>query len=390
MSAGVIPEGVRGRILDCDSHLMLLPEAYTEVLGEEVGRPLRRWAESFVGRLAPAELSAHRKRARRDIWRVKGWLALGADDPGERVQALDLMGVDRQLLFPPVTLPVLHRCDAAHDRARRRWNDFVLEWASSTGGRVRSVAQIALGQPDEALAETRRVLARGARAVEIPFSHPPAGLSPAAPAWDRFYACLAEAGVPLLLHVGGGGLGGVFGAERSLLDPSWGDSHRLRPDREATDPASVGDLGAFGPFDVATIHIAAEVFLSALVLGAVLERHPALHVGVIELGAGWVADWVQRMDAAAAFSRRQGLRSLDELPSAYVRRQVTVTPLYGEPVGRYVERDGLGEVYAFSTDFPHVEGGKDPLGRFGAAVAGLGPEAVDGFFTGNGETLLPL
>lgn len=54
-----------------------------------------------------------------------------------------------------------------------------------------------------------------------------------------------------------------------------------------------------------------------------------------------------------------------------------------------MQRDGLGEVYAFSTDFPHVEGGKDPVGRFGRSLAPLGPEVTEAFFVTNGEALLP-
>ena len=37
----------------------------------------------------------------------------------------------------------------------------------------------------------------------------------------------------------------------------------------------------------------------------------------------------------------------------------------------------------FSSDFPHVEGGRNPLKRFNDALAGLPQTAVDGFYREN-------
>ena len=47
-------------------------------------------------------------------------------------------------------------------------------------------------------------------------------------------------------------------------------------------------------------------------------------------------------------------------------------------------------LYLFSSDYPHAEGGRDPLGRFERSWAGTpaGSEAVTGFFAGNAATWL--
>jgi hypothetical protein len=37
----------------------------------------------------------------------------------------------------------------------------------------------------------------------------------------------------------------------------------------------------------------------------------------------------------------------------------------------------------FSSDFPHVEGGRNPLKRFDDSLAGLPPRAVERFYTDN-------
>jgi hypothetical protein len=47
------------------------------------------------------------------------------------------------------------------------------------------------------------------------------------------------------------------------------------------------------------------------------------------------------------------------------------------------------EVYAFSTDSPHAEGGTDPIGRMANHIELLGADAAEAFFAGNAELLLP-
>ena len=53
--------------------------------------------------------------------------------------------------------------------------------------------------------------------------------------------------------------------------------------------------------------------------------------------------------------------------SEYARRQLKFTPFPPEPVGWMIEQAGA-ELFLFSTDFPHPEGGRDPLKRFKNAL----------------------
>jgi uncharacterized protein len=47
------------------------------------------------------------------------------------------------------------------------------------------------------------------------------------------------------------------------------------------------------------------------------------------------------------------------------------------------------ELYMFSSDYPHAEGGRDPLGRFDRSVASLSEPARTRFFSGNFRDLYP-
>jgi hypothetical protein len=47
------------------------------------------------------------------------------------------------------------------------------------------------------------------------------------------------------------------------------------------------------------------------------------------------------------------------------------------------------DVYPFSSADPHIEGGRDPLGRFTSSLPGLGPDVDKKFYAANRHRLLP-
>ena len=55
-------------------------------------------------------------------------------------------------------------------------------------------------------------------------------------------------------------------------------------------------------------------------------------------------------------------------PSEFVKRQVRVTPYPHEDAGWIIANAG-DEVCLFSSDYPHVEGGRNPIKRFEASMA---------------------
>ena len=97
--------------------------------------------------------------------------------------------------------------------------------------------------------------------------------------------------------------------------------------------------------------------LATMIFDGVLERFPALRIGVIEQGAIWVPSWMRQMEAAFdAFARHEErLRALSMRPSDYVRRQVRVTPYPTEDVGWIIEQAGP-EVCMFSSRLPARRG----------------------------------
>ena len=75
--------------------------------------------------------------------------------------------------------------------------------------------------------------------------------------------------------------------------------------------------------------------------------------------------------------------------SDYIRRQVRATPFPTEPVGWLIEQAG-DELFLFSSDYPHPEGTKDPLGKFEATLDGVDDDAKERFYSRNFAELFAL
>jgi predicted TIM-barrel fold metal-dependent hydrolase len=81
------------------------------------------------------------------------------------------------------------------------------------------------------------------------------------------------------------------------------------------------------------------------------------------------------------------LQKLSMRPSEYVRRQVRSTPYPTEDVGWIIEQAGE-DVAMFSSDFPHVEGGRKPMERFEASLGDADDDVREKFYRTNFEDLM--
>ena len=377
-----------GNILDADGHMYMDPPTLREIAGPLDGGHMVDFLEDYT---AGAGFQKDRDSNRADLWSVKGMGALGAYDAGERVEALDAMGLRSQLVFYN-TGSGEYRIDSLEAReACRRYNNYGLDWQRQTNGRTRVAMQINMGDPEWAVAETKRVLKAGAKLVTLPANVPPSGVSPAHDTWDPLWAVLEEADVPATLHLGAGGLMAnkskeSLSGERDIMTPErgWGDATALRG-KPANRP---GGEEAISPYFMLIAHMPAEIFLTTMIMGSVFERFPRLRFGVIELGASWLGPMVERMDTWAEFMGKVG-RKYTLRPSEFVARNVRVTPFWNEDLTKMINRYGLEDAYIFSTDYPHLEGSRDPYGKFGKWLTDLAPAYAQKFYVENAKLLFP-
>lgn len=368
-------------IHDADSHIMEWPEWLLAYADPDV-RP--RMAPLFVASVKPGEDSfieqlrrrhgdpAERPAAEAEIMLRKNWSALGSFLPEDRSRALDLLGFRSQLVFNTFANTHLVRLEHGPDLAlaygtARAHNRAMLDFCK-VDRRLLAVCYVPLADFARARAMAEEALADGAKALMIP-SACPATHSPSHlglfPVWE-----LAEqAGIPIVFHVGGGG---------QLLSPKYFENG-LPP-----VPDFHGGAENFRSVDYMASPVPPMQTLATMVFDGIFDRFPELKVGVIEQGAVWLPSWMRSMEAAVeAFAKNEErLRKLALRPSEYVRRQIRVTPYPAEPVGWIIEQAGP-EVCMFSSDWPHVEGGRNPIKRFEASLVGCSSDVVQRFYSDN-------
>jgi len=307
---------------------------------------------------------AERPRFESEIMLRKNWSALGSFVKDDRPRALDLLGFRSQLVFN--TFLSSYLCDVElrpdHDFTyglARAHNRAMVDFCS-VDPRLLAVGYVPLADFARARATVEEAIRMGCRALLVP-SACPAGHSPSHVGLFPVWEVAQEAGLPIVFHVGGGG---------RLLSPRYFDN--------GLPPVADFHGGAenFRSVDFMAIPFPPMQTLATMIFDGVLDRCPRLKVGVIEQGAVWLPSWMRQLDTAfEAFARgEERLRKLALRPSDYVRRQIRVTPYSTEPVGWIIEQS-FPEVCLFSSDWPHVEGGRNPMKRFADSLVGT-PEAA--------------
>ncbi len=303
----------------------------------------------------------------------KGWGALGAMNPDERVRALDDLGFRRQLVFTTFAGSQFLRSDDPDVRygGARALNRGMAEFCAGDK-RMIAVGMVTLDDPDRAVVEIDLAIKAGIGAMWLPAATA-GGRSPGHPDNDPVWRRLSEAALPFLLHVGG---------SPPVLDKAYQNNGHPRP----TDWLGGGEN--LRVKDFFTLSFAPQMFLSALAYDGVFDRFPDLRGGVIELGAGWVPDFLRRLDQGWKSWRKTDpvVGTLSRPPSEFIRRAVRFTPFATEDAGLII-REGGEELFLFSSDFPHPEGTKDPIGRFEATFDGLSEDAKDRFYRRNFEDM---
>ncbi|HEY2886178.1 MAG TPA: amidohydrolase family protein [Rhizomicrobium sp.] len=299
----------------------------------------------------------------------KNYEAHGSFRREDRPRTLDNLGFASQLIFTTWCLgnfgldesgPV-ELAYAAAQAHNRMMVDFC-----SIDRRFLGTGYVPLVDFELAKKAAREAIDLGCKALLV--ASKPCGHAQSHVAHDPIWAMAEEAGLPIVFHVGG--------------------EEKLRPDYFENGLPRVKDFHGgeenFTSVSYMPIPHSVELTLAALIFDGVFDRFPKLKFGAIELGASWVPGWMRNMDSAAmAFIKNEErLQKLSMKPSEYVRRQVRVTPYPHEDAG-WVIRNSADEVCLFSSDFPHVEGGRNPLKRFGESLQGCTQNQIDRFYCEN-------
>ena len=375
------------RILyDADTHIMELPDFLRKFADPDIrdllplvsyGRSIVTDEEVEVIMSNGAQHSDEHKQSLialgdRMITEVKEIQALGSFDKHDRVIANDMLGFMKQLVFATHSLhmpfsPSNKIPDNLRYGGARAHNRHMIDFCS-VDDRLMGVAAIPLENPELALEEVKFALEGGLQAMWIP--HRLAGdRSPTHVDYNPIWALLQEAQIPVVFHVGGNPL---------QLPPGWSNTGR------GVTRDWMGGGENVRARDAAVLHQGIETFVSMFVLDGVLEEFPNLKLASVELGAGWVPEVLVRLDQIhKAYSKVDDrLKGFSRRPSEQIREQMAFTPFVFEDVSRLIEQSN-DDLYLFSSDYPHTEGGRDPIARFESCMQNVSPESVDKFNSEN-------
>ncbi len=286
---------------------------------------------------------------------------LGAMDPKERLQRIELENIERVFLYP--TLSVLWVAELedepiiqANLRAYNRW---IADFCSDSEGRLIPIAQLSLGDVESAEAEIRRIARAGLRGVWVP-PFTTTRLPLGDPTHDRIFATCQELGIALGIH--------------PVFEPKW------------CAPGRFGEYTSarFGFFHNATAGDAVRHAFTSLFQYGVLERFPGLRVVLLESGAGWIGYWLDRMDTIFESPQGKPVRAVaPKLPSEYFARQCWIS---GDPDEKSLAAiiPVVGEDRFFwASDFPHPDHPPVYVPEVERLVADLPKSARAGFLGRN-------
>ena len=308
----------------------------------------------------------------------KGWNAPGAFDAAERKAALDDLGFKRQLVFSTFSASqYLHHDDMDVRYGGIRAHNRAMAAFCAQDSRLIAAGQLSLTDPERCVTEMKEGARLGCGAFWIP-GMPVGDKSPGHRDFDPVWQAFCDLDLPFLLHVGPNSPTKISAYEnngqpraKDITGAEGGENLRVR--------------------DFMLLSVGPQQFLTALVFDGVFARFPRLRGGVIELGAGWVPEYLRTLDLSQKIFKRTD-PSVEALPmkaSEYIRRAVKFTPFPGEDVGRLI-RDAGAELFMFSSDYPHPEGTDDPIGRFERTFQGISEQAKTKFYSENFQALMAI
>jgi predicted TIM-barrel fold metal-dependent hydrolase len=260
----------------------------------------------------------------------------GCYDPTERIKDMDIDGVWGQLCFPNYARFAGHRFFLDVDDADlglaclKVYNDYLIdEWCATDPERLFGAAILPLHDIDLAVAELRRVIDKGARALAFSENPTVLGLpSIHTRHWDPLWEIVNEARIPVCMHIG---------SSSRLVTTS--------DDAPASVLVSLNGVNSM---------MAGVDWL----LSGVLDRYRDLRVILSEGGAGWIPYIIERADKAFHDVRlgRHGSEDQGRRPPSELFAEHVYVCLVDE---RFALRS-LGDIpvdnLLWEGDYPHGDG----------------------------------
>jgi predicted TIM-barrel fold metal-dependent hydrolase len=250
----------------------------------------------------------------------------GCWDPVARLRAMDTDGIDAQVLYGDGAMQL--RDPELRTVCVRAYNDFLAEFVAAAPERYLGLGIAPVHDPEASVKEIERFRELGLRGIFIGLDG--ADFPITAPDYDRFWSAAEAEGLPVSIHIGGGGM--------------------MKRELAVTTKVAPGTLEAFITMAPMTV----GETIGMLIFGGVLPRHPKLRVVIAEGGIGWLAYWLERVDHVFEKQRYWANSKLEEKPSTYFHRQIYAT--FEEDLAGMRTYDLVGAAnILWSSDYPHSD-----------------------------------
>lgn len=286
-------------------------------------------------------------------------------NPAARAGRLTAMGLDEAVLFPNFGLLWERRLSTsvtALTANMAAWNRWCATVVVEGAGHLHPVAHLTLRDPDWLEAQLTSLSSAGVRLGMIapaavdgrPLSHPD---------HDRLWAAFVHHGVTPVFH--------VADQPRILDDAFYADSD-----------------GSFVPaLESIFLWVPPAIAVTDLIVNGVLDRHPGLKIGIVELSSVWVPQYLLMLDGGWDFTsvlNGDDPTKLKLRPSEYFKNQVRVSSFSYEQPARLTAKSG--DLFMCCSDYPHSEGTATPVEDY--ARGGGSPQNAPGLFHDNVTVLL--
>jgi predicted TIM-barrel fold metal-dependent hydrolase len=314
------------RVIDADSHVLEPRDMWTQYLEPQFRDQAPRFMKDAQGgeRLVTEGVVHDRIPYREDTWSAR---RAGGFDPHERLQDMDLEGIEVQILFPSQGLFIhAFKSPSLAIALSRAYNNWLADYCKTSPRRLAGIAAVPLQDVSEAVKEARRAMTQlGMKGVFVR-PNPLNGRTLDDPVYDPLYAEIQELDAVLCVHEGTGNFPAA-GADR----------YRNYFIRHLFSHA-----------------LEQQIACVALICGGVLERFPRLRLVFLESGVGWVPYWLERMDEHYE-AIGDMIPWLKMPPSEYFRRQCFVSAEPDEKDLPYVAATIGADNLVFGSDYPHFD-----------------------------------
>jgi uncharacterized protein len=247
-----------------------------------------------------------------------------------RLQDMDELGVDVQILYPTVAGQMLgrqFRDEKLLAACCRAYNDWAADYTSAAPDRLKWAGILPMQSVEEAVKEAQRAASKGCVSYYMrpnPVSGRTLWHDDYLPLWNE----IEQIGKPISTH-----------DSASSSVPSFGD----RMDTHVS-----GHILSH-PFE-------AMAAMAGLIWYGIFEKFPDLKVVHVEADGGWVPYWLQRMEQHWDFSGNSEHEYLTKRPTEYFKHNICVAFRGDEPTMKAAVELVGDSNFTWDTDYPHPDG----------------------------------